>query len=633
MKRFVPPTRTSALGVLSVAVALWSGWSAGWPGPRLQIWERHVEQQMLLWRGPRQPPAEVVVVAVDDASLQQAAWFEQGSQGAAVPAWARGLDTLPWPRAAYGQLSERLLEAGAAAVALNVVFEGASGRGPADDAGLQRSLARSRGRVALAAEMLEPEDARGAGGLTLVRPELQLQALGSAAAIGLTNTLLPGPGQPLRHPEAYGGLVLRAQGVQAPPSLSSTVLRLAQRSTRQHDAAAGLNPYGPEGSFTRLSAWELLDPERWRGHALRSRLNQALVLVGPVEGSRLNTPFGPLSGLELLATATANSLAGDGLGLWPQQPPVRALLAAGVPLLAAALALLRRRFRWRLAVVSSMLVLQLTAGMVALVVGHRWLPLVAPSLALVALGLLYGGNAYAVEGRERRRLRRTFERYVAPSVVAEILADPTSAQGMLRGRELEVTVLFCDLQGFTQLTRQRSRAGQSELHVLQLNTYLGAMVEVITAHGGTVDKFIGDAVMAVFGSPVGRGCREEAAAAVRCALAMGQRLERLNASWAAQADALGACPLANGVGLASGPVVAGQIGSPQRMEFTVIGDTVNRASRLEGITRQLAQPICLDHATAQLVQHCREIALQCHGLHPLKGMEEQEVYSVAAAGG
>lgn len=133
--------------------------------------------------------------------------------------------------------------------------------------------------------------------------------------------------------------------------------------------------------------------------------------------------------------------------------------------------------------------------------GHRSLPLLAPAGSLVLLGSGLALDGYWREERERRRLRRTFERYVAPAVVAEILQDREAAEGILRGRTLPVTVLFSDLKGFTALTQLRSQEGRSADLVQQLNTYLGAMVEVINAHGGTVDKFIGDAVMAVFGSP------------------------------------------------------------------------------------------------------------------------------------
>ena len=108
--------RTTGLALISAGVTLWAGVSAGWPGPRLRVWERSIEQQLLLLRGPRRPPRQVVMVPVDDASLQQAAWFTEGGPNDVVPAWARGLNTLPWPRAAYGQLSQRLMQAGVAAV-------------------------------------------------------------------------------------------------------------------------------------------------------------------------------------------------------------------------------------------------------------------------------------------------------------------------------------------------------------------------------------------------------------------------------------------------------------------------------------------------------------------------------------
>ena len=583
-------------------------------------------------RGPRPTPRRVVIVPVDDASLQQASWFTQGGPGDVIPEWAKGLHTLPWPRAAYGQIASRLLDAGAAAVAINVLFEGPSSKGPQDDALMARLLARHKGQVALAAEMLEPEDSRGAGALTLVLPQHYLSSLGGVGSVGITNTLAPEPGQRLLHPEAYSGGLLKAQGVITPVSLATALLQQAGLPSRQSDARMGLNVYGAEGSFTRLPAWEVLDPARWRAHALKPAIKDALVVVGPVEGGRHATAFGPISGLELLATATANSLQGDGLLPWPEDPWDRAWLAMAPVALAAALALSRSGFQWRLAVVAVVFLVQLAAATWTLTAANRWIPLLQPASALVLLGFVYGGHAFLLEGRERRRLRRTFERYVAPTVVAEILADPESAQGTLRGRVLEVTVLFSDLQGFTQLTRRRTAAGESEEHVRQLNTYLGAMVEVITEHGGTVDKFMGDAVMAVFGSPVGRGPRQEAEAALRCALAMEARLEELNALWQEEAKAQGdheaLQPLANGVGLASGSVVAGQIGSPQRMEFTVIGDTVNMASRLEGLTRRLKTLVCFDADTAALVEGVDGLEPRSFGMQAVRGIGEMEVFGL-----
>jgi len=428
MKRRLPGALLPAL------LLLWVGLSAGWPGPRWQVAERGLEDQLQRLLGPSRPPAAVTLVAVDDATLQQGDWYERNRQ---LPAWARGVGSLPWPRAAYGLLIERLLAAGARAVAVNVVFEGPSSHGPDDDAALAAVLARHRGRVALAAEMQEGEDQQGAGSLTLLTPSDQLlAAIGGPAQLGLTNILVPRPGDRLLHPEAYAGALLRARQVNdTPPALSSTVLRLAGWPPRGDDRHSALRTYGAEGSLERLSAWEVLDPDRWTHHPRQSALAGGVALVGPVvsEGSAgYGTPFGSLSGLELLGTATANSLRGDGLLSWPAQPPQRALLAVLPLLLALAAGRRLTSIQARLALVALLLALQQAAGLVELQRGNRWLPLLAHLAGLAGLALLYGGEAYLREAGERLRLRRTFERYVAPGVVAEILADPEAAEGILR---------------------------------------------------------------------------------------------------------------------------------------------------------------------------------------------------------
>ena len=245
----------------------------------------------------------------------------------------------------------------------------------------------------------------------------------------------------------------------------------------------------------------------------------------------------------------------------------------------------------------------------------RALPLLPPGTGVVILSGLFGLNGYLQEEKERRRLRRTFERYVSPLVVSEILEDRANVEDLLGGQTRPVTVVFSDLQGFTELTRRRSLEGRSHDLVLQLNRYLGRMVEVIDAHGGTVDKFMGDCVMAVFGSPRSRGVQQEALEALRCASAMVQAMQDLNREWTAQKMA----PLSCGIGIASGEAVVGEIGSPQRKEFTVIGDTVNLASRLEALTRQVNTPILFDEHTAELTQET--IPSTLIGEQTVKGIE------------
>jgi len=611
----------SRLGIFVLSLAIISGGLSGWPSPLWRSWAIATYNQILAWAGPQTPPSGLFLVAIDDASLQQGQWFAQQQN---APSWSKGLGQLPWPRASYATLVEKLRAAGAEAVALNVLFEGPSSRSTEDDSQLAATLTRHKGHVVLAAEMLEPNDSQGAGGLSLAPPLLELQeAAGGRKALGLTNMLRGENNAVGPHPEAYISQILKPHGFGLQRSLPLALMDAGAKKSRQPDALRALRPYGPEGHLPRLSAWEVLDPHRWQQQPLRKKLKGALVLVGPTlnQGENgHNSAFGVLSGLELLGTASANSIDGTGIAPWPATALPRALVASLPLLLLGLIGLQRSKLSWRLGCCCLGLILLLLVSSSGLLRWHRALPLLAPAAALILMACGFGFDGYWREERERRRLRRTFERYVAPSVVAEILQNREAAEGILLGRNLPVTVLFSDLKGFTALTQQLSKEGRSTDLVQQLNTYLGAMVEVISAHGGTVDKFIGDAVMAVFGSPRSRGVALEAAQAVRCAHAMGERLEQLNQQWLHENIA----PLASGIGIASGNAVVGQIGSPERMDFTVIGNTVNLASRLESLTRVLNTPVIIDERTAELVEpQVRVIKL---GEHIIKGIGEVPVY-------
>lgn len=611
----------SRLGIFVLSLAIISGGLSGWPNPLWRSWAIATYNQILAWAGPQTPPSGLFLVAIDDASLQQGQWFAQQQN---APSWSKGLGQLPWPRASYANLVEKLRAAGAEAVALNVLFEGPSSRSTEDDSQLAATLTRHKGHVVLAAEMLEPNDSQGAGGLSLAPPLLELQeAAGGRKALGLTNMLRGENNAVGPHPEAYISQILKPHGFGLQRSLPLALMDAGAKKSRQPDALRALRPYGPEGHLPRLSAWEVLDPHRWQQQPLRKKLKGALVLVGPTlnQGENgHNSAFGVLSGLELLGTASANSIDGTGIAPWPATALPRALVASLPLLLLGLIGLQRSKLSWRLGCCCLGLILLLVVSSSGLLRWHRALPLLAPAAALILMACGFGFDGYWREERERRRLRRTFERYVAPSVVAEILQNREAAEGILLGRNLPVTVLFSDLKGFTALTQQLSKEGRSTDLVQQLNTYLGAMVEVISAHGGTVDKFIGDAVMAVFGSPRSRGVALEAAQAVRCAHAMGERLEQLNQQWLHENIA----PLASGIGIASGNAVVGQIGSPERMDFTVIGNTVNLASRLESLTRLLNTPVIIDERTAELIEpQVRAINL---GEHIIKGIGEVPVY-------
>lgn len=611
----------SRLSIFVLSLAIISGGLSGWAPPLWRSWAIATYNQILAWAGPQMPPSGLFLVAIDDASLQQGQWFAQQRN---APNWSKGLGQLPWPRASYATLVEKLRAAGADAVALNVLFEGPSSRSSEDDNQLAATLARHKGHVVLAAEMLEPNDSQGAGGLSLAPPFLALQqAAGGTNALGLTNMLKGEDNAVGPHPEAYISQVLKPHGFALQRSLPLALLDAGAKKSRQPDALRALRPYGPEGHLPRLSAWEVLDPHRWQQQPLRKKLKGALVLVGPTlnEGENgHNSAFGVLSGLELLGTASANSIDGTGIAPWPATALARALVASLPLLLLGLIGLQRSNLSWRLGCCFLGLILLLLVSSSGLLRWHRALPLLAPAAALILLASGFGFDGYWREERERRRLRRTFERYVAPSVVAEILQNREAAEGILLGKNLPVTVLFSDLKGFTALTQRLSKEGRSTELVQQLNTYLGAMVAVITAHGGTVDKFIGDAVMAVFGSPRSRGIALEAVQAVRCAIAMGERLEQLNQQWLLENIA----PLASGIGIASGDAVVGQIGSPERMDFTVIGNTVNLASRLESLTRLLNTPIIIDERTAELMEP--QIKVINLGEHIIKGIGEVSVY-------
>jgi adenylate cyclase len=318
--------------------------------------------------------------------------------------------------------------------------------------------------------------------------------------------------------------------------------------------------------------------------SLRGKIVVVGVTASGVYDLRKN-PFGPGEpGLMVHATALDNLLQGD----FMRRAPVWAnATTAAVAAFATAL-VVALVGSGTLATVASLatLLLAVAAGCVAFA-GGVWLDVAAPSLGV---GLAYAGAmaaSYVTEGRERRRVREMFSRYLDPTVVRQ-LADG-DAELSLGGKRLPLTILFSDIRGFTALSERLP----AETVVEMLCEYLGAMTETVFRHGGTLDKFIGDAVMAFWGAPL--PAPDHARRAVECALEMTDELERLNRRWS---DAGRLADLRIGIGINTGEAVVGNIGSlKHKLDYTAIGDAVNLASRLEGLNKDMGTTIIISDTT------------------------------------
>jgi adenylate cyclase len=179
------------------------------------------------------------------------------------------------------------------------------------------------------------------------------------------------------------------------------------------------------------------------------------------------------------------------------------------------------------------------------------------------------------EQQAKKKIRNAFSSYLAPAVLEQVMKNPDEIKR--GGVRKPVTILFSDIRGFTSW----SESVQEEVFIAQLNEYFTEMVACVNRHGGTLHKFIGDAIMAVWGDAISIGPENDARLALRAALEMRVALAQLNQKW--QAENLSTHKI--GIGLEHGEVLVGNVGAPQRMEFTVLGDAVNVASRIEGLTK------------------------------------------------
>ncbi|MCT7979050.1 CHASE2 domain-containing protein [Laspinema olomoucense] len=257
-----------------------------------------------------------------------------------------------------------------------------------------------------------------------------------------------------------------------------------------------------------------------------------------------------------------------------------------------------------------------------------WIPVVPPLLALMGSAVAMIAYTAYIESENRQTVMNLLGQHVSPKIAQAVWNSRHELlkEGQILGQQMTATVLFTDLQGFTRITEQ----SDAQTLMLWLNEYMKAMSGIVLDHDGVVDKFIGDAIMAVFGVPIPRTRPDEIAgdaiAAVACAVAMGKKLRSLNQQWQAQ----GRPTVAMRVGISTGHVFAGSLGSRQRLNYTVLGDTVNIAARLESYDKTLDGGICrilIGEETYHYIQG--QFPTQCIGSVQLKGREQRvNIYQV-----
>ncbi|MBI3934180.1 MAG: adenylate/guanylate cyclase domain-containing protein [Acidobacteria bacterium] len=379
--------------------------------------------------------------------------------------------------------------------------------------------------------------------------------------------------------------------------------------------------WGPAGTFPAVSMAKVLRAQASHDTAaLEEWFKGKVVLVGTSDPSdQHSTPFflagkekdgetpgekqALTPGVEIHANALATLLEGRYLQKVPLAWQWALVLAAA---LLAAFCIVGMRFPLGPLLLIGAVAAFLAASVLSL--GSGWvLPVVSPVLAVILSGLTSYGAQALTEGRQKRLLQEVFGRYVSAEVAAELLEYGEVPLGGIRQ---PVTVMFTDLRNYTHYCQGRDPRQVVE----ELNEYFAEMSSEIKAHGGMINKFIGDGIMALFGAPVPHP--DDARRAVACALKMIERNEEYNQ----RRVAAGLAPLAVGVGIHTGEAVVGNIGAPEKMEYTAIGDAVNIASRIEGENKTFGTSLLISPATHQQVAD--QFAAEPAGSAKMKGIDE-----------
>ena len=517
----------------------------------------------------RSPCADVKVILIDQASLDWGAMPQRG--------WS-----WPWPRVVYAPLLDALRRGGARVVAFDLLFTEASGYGAEDDAAFGEAIRRTprfvcaafcgRDRVTLpipdvatnATRVANVQDAPDPDGVfrraTLLRPDAGRR--GGMPSLGLAAWSLGAGVAAERHPapvDSAGRLLLSFAGPDGRHATfgAAAVIESALRLERGEKPAVDPSVFSNAYVLVGVSAPGLMD-------------------VRPTPVSRV------MPGVEVHAAVLDNLLTGDFLRDPPRAASALYALLAGWA--AAGLVLLARRAGPTALAYLVMLPLPVAAAFGGYSAGYGWplmLGLLSVTFALVGATLVN----YATEGRQRAFIRNAFRYYLGDEVIEQILSDPSLLK--LGGEKREMTVFFSDIESFSSFSEKLAPDALTAL----LNDYLSDMGAIIREEGGYLDKYIGDAIVAFWNAPVAQP--DHAARACRAALKCQRRLAERREEFEARTGVA----LRARIGINTGVVTVGNMGSYERFNYTVLGDAANLASRLEGANKAFGTTLMVSEST------------------------------------
>jgi adenylate cyclase len=502
-------------------------------------------------RGETPPPSDIVVVGIDDKTLQS-------------------VDRYPLPRGLYGQVIDRLAADGAKTIAIDIQFTEQTS--PKQDNALVKAIGRAGGVILATTEVNKDGSTNVLGGDAFVK------SLGARAAAG--NVVLDPGGVVRRTVPTFSGLV------SFPVATVEAATGETVDSGDFPSDGAWIDYHGPAETIEHVSFSDVLN-----GKVDPATFRDKIVVVGgtaltlqdthPTSSTRGNEV---MSGPEVQANAIDTIRDGLPLKSTPNLLDVLIILAfAFVPVLAGRRLSPLRAFLVSVALAAAYLVVV----QLAFNGPGRLLPVIYPLGALAISAVATLGLQYVSASVDRERVRGTFTRFVPEQVVDQAL-ERTGEDLRLGAEETDCTVLFSDIRGFTTFSEKNSPRDVVDI----LNQYLEEMSSAIFAHGGTITAYIGDGIMAVFGAPIPQDDHAERAVAAAVEM-VDERLPRFN-RWLGER---GVSEFRIGIGINSGEVVHGNIGSDQRLDYTAIGDTVNTSARLEGMTKGSGHQIFISDTT------------------------------------